>query len=179
MEKEAEQRTDKDNQELLPLVLEFPFIRDYIDKFNECEFKQVANALELKKYPKDRRIFNAGEKSDEFFVIIRGQVGVLYPKQKVYDYQAEGNFEKKVVGMRKKYVEQAVEEQIFITKKEQTEEEVKKEKKSDENPEMKEWKRKQKENNEMLKHFEMMVNLNQETNKNLEESRQMNPLYAY
>ncbi len=52
--------------------MEFPFMRDYIDKFNASEFKEVASCLELKKYPKDRRIFCAGDKSEDFFVIIRG-----------------------------------------------------------------------------------------------------------
>lgn len=31
------------------------------EEFNEHEHRQVANAIELRKFPKDKRIFNTGD----------------------------------------------------------------------------------------------------------------------
>lgn len=117
LEKEPDTRTDAECKELLPLVVNFGFMAEWIKKFNENEIKQVANGLEMRKILKDERIFQAGDSAEEFFVIIRGQVGILYPKQSVYEYQRLGTFDKTVIGMRQKYVAGAIQDQIFITRR--------------------------------------------------------------
>jgi CRP-like cAMP-binding protein len=72
----------------------------YLDEFNEHELKQVANGLELRKYPKDRRIFAAGDKAEEMFAIVRGQVAVLFPSAVVYEWQRNKKFDTQVISMR-------------------------------------------------------------------------------
>lgn len=55
-------------------------MKEHIKNFNEAECRQVANALRIRKFAKDKRIFCAGDKADDFFVIVRGQVGIMYPR---------------------------------------------------------------------------------------------------
>lgn len=75
-------------------------MQKYNNEFNEHELKQVANGLELKKFPRDRRIFSAGDKADEMYTIVRGQVAVLFPNSIVYDWQRNKKFEANVISMR-------------------------------------------------------------------------------
>lgn len=86
LEKTLDTRSDTDCKELIPLLKDFAFMRKYMDKFNEKEMCELANGLELRKIHKDRRIFCTGDKAEDFFVILRGQVAILYPSAKVHDF---------------------------------------------------------------------------------------------
>ena len=108
LEKEPETRTDQECKDLLPLVFDLPFMKEYIKTFNEAECRQVANAIRIRKFGKDKRIFCAGDKADDFFVIVRGQVCILYPKPQVYDYIRGKTFNENVLGIRQKYVADAI-----------------------------------------------------------------------
>ena len=92
-------------------------MKKYQNDFNEAECKQVANALKIKKFAKDKRIFKTGDKANKYYVIVRGQVGILYPKATVYEYQKNGNFDTNVIGVRAKYVDTLIQEQTFVTTK--------------------------------------------------------------
>ena len=83
-------------------------MKEYLKSFNDAECRQVANAIGHEICPKDKRIFSAGNKADDFYVIVRGQVGILYPKAMVYEYQKNGQFDANVLGMRAKYVDDAI-----------------------------------------------------------------------
>jgi CRP-like cAMP-binding protein len=72
LEKEHDTRTDQECKDLLPLVFDLPFMKEHIKNFNEAECRQVANKLRIRKFVKDKRIFCAGDKADDFFVIVRG-----------------------------------------------------------------------------------------------------------
>lgn len=85
LEKEPDSRSDQECKELVPLLRDFPFIKKYADKFNEKEMCELANGLQLRKYVKDKRIFCTGDKAEDLFVIMRGQVAILYPNSQIHE----------------------------------------------------------------------------------------------
>jgi AraC-like DNA-binding protein len=136
----------------------------------------VANSLQVKKFQRDKRIFCAGDNSDDFFVVVRGQVAVLNPKPIVAEYQKSNTFADKVIGVREKYVAQAIEERTFITKTQQQIVE------KNETLEIKEEQAKARrkramETNETYRLFDQMLGL--EPNQTVIEVKQRNPLYQY
>lgn len=72
MEKDPDTRSDQECKELLPLVMDFPFMKEYVKMFNDHEMRMVANALEVKKFEQDKRIFCSGDLAEDYYVIARG-----------------------------------------------------------------------------------------------------------
>lgn len=151
-------------------------MKDYIKRFNESEMRLVANALEVKKVLKDKRIFCAGDESTDFFVIARGQVAILNPHASVSEYQRNKTFADKVIGVREKYVAQAIEERTFITRTQQIAEE-KNETEEEKERIARERRQKCMESNELYRQFDQMLGLDQ--NKSIVECQMANPLYQF
>ena len=138
----------------------------------------MCNALRLRKFHKDDRIFDFGAEADEFFVIVRGQVGILYPDMKVRDMKADGSFDRRIREMRQAYVAEANKNRTFVTTKglvEKKEEEENKEKYIAERK-IAERKRLAMEKNETYLQFDNLLGL--EPNPIMQQCQQdLNPLY--
>jgi CRP-like cAMP-binding protein len=52
---------------------------------NEEDFLLLANSVELTKVPKYERIFNYGDFSDRLYLVVRGQIGIIYPTKDLKD----------------------------------------------------------------------------------------------
>ena len=166
----------EDMQAICSSVRSQKFWKD--DLLNDQELKQIANALRLRKFRKDDRIFDFGSDADEFFVIVRGQVGILYADMKVKDMKADGSFNRRVREMRQAYVAEANKNRTFVTTKgvvEKKEEEENKEKYIAERK-IAERKRMAMEKNETYQKFDNLLGL--EPNPIMQQCQQdLNPLY--
>ena len=126
---------------------------------------------------KDKRIFCTGDKADELFVIVRGQVAILYPKAQIHDLQKSKTFEQTVIGMREKYVAKAIEERIFITNLQAKKEDEVNQDELDLQKKAEARKKLAMETNETYQMFDKMLGL--EPNPTILECQANNPLLSY
>lgn len=61
-----------------PLLRSLTVFSCFTDYKSE-DFKALANCVKVVKVKKNTRIFNYGETSDELYVVLRGQIGIIYP----------------------------------------------------------------------------------------------------
>ena len=59
---------------------------EHLDKIcSDEEFNCLANDVELHKVQKNERLFSYGDYSDRLYLVIKGQIGIIYPNATLKD----------------------------------------------------------------------------------------------
>ena len=77
----------------------------------------LAQDLKLIKVPKNERIFNYGQHNDTMYVVIRGQIGILYPDltlKEIIDSQNPALLHIRTELMNKKQVSKLDQTNLFL-----------------------------------------------------------------
>jgi hypothetical protein len=77
--KPPEERKDS-VKELLPLLEGLSFIQNA--DLELSDHLELCKCIKFDKIDRHRRLFNADDKADKFYIVVQGKLGIYFPKQK-------------------------------------------------------------------------------------------------
>lgn len=75
-------RTEFESLELLQLTETFPFFSKFREKFSEVFHQKCCKSLTLEKFSKNQYIYQKGDASVKYYIIIQGEVSLLKSRDK-------------------------------------------------------------------------------------------------
>ena len=83
-------RHSKHIELIKPYVKSLKVIKENCENLEEGDFDELAKCIKLNKVRKNTRLFNAGDPSTEFIIVLRGQLGIIYPDSVLMELIKEG-----------------------------------------------------------------------------------------
>ena len=84
----------------------------------DSDYEDLAKVIELRKIERNTRLFDIGEPIEELLVVLRGQVGIIYPSSTLVDLAKNGpeNIRTRAELLTDQVAEQKKAEFTFVTK---------------------------------------------------------------
>ena len=88
--KQGEVRDDKQVKSIASLLQNLTVFQRTCKQLEPEDYEELARCAKLERAEKNTRLFDCGDPSTELMVVLRGQIGVIYPDSLLMDLIKEG-----------------------------------------------------------------------------------------
>ena len=73
-----------------PFIKSLSVFRKDCEQLEDEDYDELAKVIKLLKIEKNTRLFNAGNPSHDLLIVLRGQIGIIYPSSLLLELQEMG-----------------------------------------------------------------------------------------